>query len=139
MNINNIATPVSVSAEVKSIDVIPHSTARNNTSKNETGKNNKVQDLDTSLKKDSQNKSLSQKASISAQETREIVEELNEFMTDMQTNLGFDVRKELNNQVVVEIKDRKTDEMIKQIPAEEMLVIKEKMEELTGLLFDQSL
>ncbi len=75
---------------------------------------------------------------LSARELKKVAEEMNDIMDDFQTSLGFSIREELNNQVVVEIKNRETDELIKQIPAEELLAIKEKMEELTGLLFDQS-
>ncbi len=74
----------------------------------------------------------------SIEESIEIADVLNEMMSELQTNIGFSIREDLNHQVVVEIKDRKTDELIKQIPTEEMLKIKEKMEELTGLIFDQS-
>lgn len=66
----------------------------------------------------------------------EMAETLNEYMNDLQTNIGFYIREDLGHQVVVEIKNRETDELIKQIPTEEMLKIKEKMEELTGLIFD---
>ena len=68
-----------------------------------------------------------------------MVEEMNDIMDDLHTSLGFSVREDLQNrQVVVEIKDRDTNELIKQIPSEEMLTIKEKMLEFTGLLFDQN-
>ena len=76
--------------------------------------------------------------SLSAEDLKEVATEINEIMDDLQTSLGFSIREELNNQVVVEIKDRKTHELIKQIPAEELLTIKEKMEELTGLLLDHT-
>ncbi len=73
---------------------------------------------------------------LSLEELEVVTEELNEYMDDLQTNLGFSIHKKLNHQVVVEIKNRDTDELIKQIPSEELLGIKEKMEELTGILFD---
>ena len=78
-----------------------------------------------------------QKKTFSADETKQLVEEMNEVMNDLQTSLGFSIREGLDHQVVVEISDRKTKEVIKQIPTEEMLTIKEKMEEFSGLLFDQ--
>jgi len=71
------------------------------------------------------------------EEFKEIAIELNEYMDDLQTNLGFSIREEMENQIIVEIKDRKTGELIKQIPAEELLDIRKKMEEITGLLFDR--
>ncbi|MCK5683839.1 flagellar protein FlaG, partial [bacterium] len=63
--------------------------------------------------------------------------ELNELMDDLQTNLGFYIREDMDHQIVVEIKDKSTDELVRQIPSEEMLLIKDKMLELNGLIFDQ--
>ena len=71
--------------------------------------------------------------------TGELTEELNEYMDDLQTTLGFSIHEKLNHQVVVEIKNRETDETIKQIPAEELLDIKEKMLEFRGMLLDHSI
>lgn len=83
-------------------------------------------------------KSENQTKKPDAEKTKELVEELNEYMDDLQTQLGFSIREDLNHQVVVEIKNRETDTLIKQIPSEELLKIKKKMEELTGIIFDQS-
>ena len=77
-----------------------------------------------------------EKESPLAEEIKELADTLNEYMDDLQTNLGFFLHEELNHQVIVEIKNRKTDELIKQFPPEELVTIKEKMAELTGLLFD---
>ena len=78
------------------------------------------------------------KKSLSAKELKKVSEEMNEIMNDFKTSLGFSIREELNNLVVVEIRNRDTNELIKQIPSKELLAIKEKMEELTGLLLDHS-
>ena len=74
--------------------------------------------------------------SLSAEETKQITEDLNEYMSDLQTNLRFSMYEKLDHQVVVEIKNKATDELIKQIPSEEILELRVKMEELTGMLFD---
>ena len=89
---------------------------------------------------DQQSQTTEQKeeASPPAEEIKELAETLNEYMDDLQTDLGFFMHEKLNHQVIVEIKNRKTDELIKQIPSEELVTIKEKMAELTGLLFDKS-
>ena len=79
-----------------------------------------------------------QENNFSVQEAKQVAAEMNEIMDDLQTNLGFSIREDLDNLVIVEIKNRETNELIKQIPSEEMLAIKEKMEELTGLLLDHS-
>ncbi len=80
-----------------------------------------------------------QKNSFSAEEVKQLAAEMNEIMDDLQTRLGFSIREDLNNQVIVEITDRETDELIKQIPSEELLAFKEKMEEFSGLIFDQTI
>lgn len=74
----------------------------------------------------------------SVEQMKELREELNEQMDELQTNLEFSISEEHNDKVVVEIKNRETEELVKQIPPEEMLDIQEKMAELTGLLFDKS-
>ena len=79
-----------------------------------------------------------QKKVLSAQDAKELTLEMNELMDDLQTSLGFSIHEELHHQVVVKIKNRETNELIKQIPAEELLEIKQKMIEFTGLIFDQS-
>ena len=79
-----------------------------------------------------------QEESAPTEDIKELADSLNEYMDDLQTDLGFSMHEKLNHQVIVEIKNRKTNELVKQIPAEELVTIKEKMAELTGLLFDKS-
>jgi flagellar protein FlaG len=76
---------------------------------------------------------------LSSEETKQLTSELNEIMDDLQTNLGFSIRKGDDHQIIVEIKNQETNELIKQIPSEELLTLKEKMLELTGLILDQSI
>ena len=78
-----------------------------------------------------------QKKNFSVEETRQLAEELNEYMDDLKTTLGFSIRENHMHEVIVEIKNRETGELIKQIPSEELLAIKGKIEEFTGLIFDQ--
>lgn len=78
-----------------------------------------------------------QESNLSVKEAKQLAAEMNEIMDDLQTSLGFSIREDLNHLVVFEITDRNTNEVIKQFPTEEMLSIKEKMEEFSGLLFDQ--
>ena len=85
-----------------------------------------------------ENKINSADVSFSKQEINEMIEALNEYSEDLQTNFGFSVRELMHKQIVVEIKNKATDETIKQFPPEELLEIKEKMAELIGLMFDAS-
>jgi len=73
----------------------------------------------------------------SREELEKMASELNDYMDDLQTSLGFSVNKDDDNKVVFQIKNRDTNEVIRQIPAEEVQVIKDKMTELTGMLLDQ--
>ncbi len=79
-----------------------------------------------------------QEGSSHLEEVKETADALNEYMGDLQTNLGFFIHEDLDHQVIVEIKNKKTNELVKQIPSEEIVMIREKMAELTGLLFDGS-
>ena len=80
-----------------------------------------------------------QDQALSPEEIKEITEDLNDYMNDLQTNLRFSMYEKLEHQVVVQVKNRATDELIKQIPSEELLELRVKMEELSGLLFDQTI
>ncbi len=78
-----------------------------------------------------------QEDKFTVEEIEDLSKELNSYMDDLQTNLGFSIHEKIDDQVIVEITDRETGELIRQIPSEELLSIREKMAELTGLLFDQ--
>jgi len=125
MNIN------SVSAAPASVETIPSGLAISASDKIESPEKIKNQVFEAAKSKEEQ------KSRFSAEEAKQMAAQMNEIMDDLQTSLGFSIREDLNHQVVVEITDRKTKELIKQIPTEEMLAIKEKMEEFSGLLFDQ--
>ncbi len=123
MNINNVST-ATAPAEVIQVDTpMPVSEPE------------KIRDAQKVQK---QQATAPQENKLSVEQTKQLTEELNEIMDDLHTNLGFSIREDLNHLVVVEIKNRDTNELIKQIPSEELLTIKEKMEELTGLMLDQS-
>ena len=102
-----------------------------------TSYTNKTEDIKNSQSIQSQLAEDKQKEPLTIREIDTLSRELNSYMDDLKTNLGFSIHEEFNNQVVVEIKDRKTGELIRQFPSEELLAIREKMAELTGLLFDQ--
>ena len=134
MNINNIST-IPAPAEISGVDpnftTVKDTTGKDAVFRPEVIQGSKAVDTNTAAEvTDAERSNL--------EEAMEMAEVLNEYMDDLQTNIGFHIREDMNRQVVVEIKDKNTNELIKQIPTEEMLKIKEKMEELTGLIFDQS-
>jgi flagellar protein FlaG len=76
-----------------------------------------------------------EKKELAAQEVEAAVQEANTFMQNMQRNLSFSVDEELG-EPIISVKDIETDEVIRQIPSEELVVLRKKMDDLTGILFD---
>lgn len=72
---------------------------------------------------------------VNEREVTEVVNEVNDFLKNMNRNLSFSVDKESGDSIII-IKDSENDEVIRQIPSEELLVIRKKMDYLVGVLFD---
>ena len=66
------------------------------------------------------------------------IENLNEQLQSSQTNLGFSVDSETDI-VVVKVTNKETGELVRQIPAEAVVRLAGKMEDLKGLLLDENL
>ena len=73
-------------------------------------------------------------AKLTRKDVEEMVEALEAFANTVQTRLNFTI-DEGTEDVVVKIMDKETDEVIKQFPAEEILELREKMQDLSALLF----
>lgn len=73
-------------------------------------------------------------AKLTREDVEEMVEALEDFANTVQTRLNFAIDDDTED-VVVKIMDKETDEIIKQFPAEEILELREKMQDLSGLLF----
>ena len=115
MNINNINTDV---ATMESPPVEAPAPQAAPPSVDPVAKAEKLRTLQA--KEEQKAERANQGESLSAEETKQITEDLNEYMSDLQTNLRFSMYEKLNHQVVVEIKNKATDELIKQIPSEEI-------------------
>ena len=76
--------------------------------------------------------SKSRKEAVDLQVT---LEKLNEMVKDQQRDVAFSVDKRANTTVIKFFK-KKTGELIKQFPPEEILAMKAKLRESTGLLVD---
>lgn len=78
-----------------------------------------------------------QQVAVSAEEAAEAVREMQERLDSIgNTRLNFSVR-EKPDAVVVQITDKKSGDLVRQFPAEEALQIRQKLDELVGLLFDE--
>ena len=76
-------------------------------------------------------------APISVTETEEVVKSLESYMNALQTSIEFQVNKD-TDRVVVTITNRETNEVIRQIPPEELISLQERMKELTGIIFSET-
>lgn len=72
----------------------------------------------------------------SVEEVEKNTRELNKYMDELKTSLGFSIN-EKTKELMVNIINRETKEVIKQIPPEELVTIREKMAELAGILLNE--
>jgi len=89
-----------------------------------------------SLAKEAEN--MKEKAvSMSSEEAYAVAAFLEEYMSILQTSIGFSVNESVNR-IVITVTNKDTNEIIRQIPSEEMIELQQKMKELTGLIFSKS-
>ena len=75
---------------------------------------------------------------LSPDEVKEAIEEVQSKIDAIGKNLMFGLSQDAKTEsVIVQITERRTGELIRQFPAEDLLALKASLEELTGLLFDQ--
>jgi len=68
---------------------------------------------------------------VSLEDAKKLAEQGNKVFEDTQRNLQFKVDGE-TNQVVVSVVDRKSGEVLRQIPSEEVLALAKRLKELDG-------
>lgn len=64
-----------------------------------------------------------------------IVKDVEEYLSEMSIKLNFKIHKE-TGEVVVKVLNEKTGEVIRQLPPDDVLKLREKLEDLKGVLFD---
>lgn len=70
------------------------------------------------------------------QAVQESVEKLNKFISPYVTSLQFSVDEDLGR-VVVKVMDKETEEVIKQIPSEDVLALTKALSKVSGLFVEQ--
>lgn len=72
--------------------------------------------------------------------TEKVVEaavvEMNNYVEKFSTKVGFSIDPE-SKQLTIIVTDKETGKVIRQIPAKEIVDLKGKMEEITGIIFDE--
>ena len=74
-------------------------------------------------------------AKITTKEVKEVLESFKDLSKTIQTRLGFSVH-EKNNEIVVRVFDKESNELIRQFPSDEMLDLQDKMSDMAGFLFN---
>lgn len=73
---------------------------------------------------------------ISREEVNTAVDSLHGLISMLQTRISFSISEE-TDQIIIKVINRETDEVIRQIPPEELVSLQAKMEELTGIIFNK--
>lgn len=79
---------------------------------------------------------MGEQAELSVSEVLEVVQKANAALTGNQSNLKFLVDSD-NGKPIVQIVDRETEEVLKQIPSVEMLKIAKAIEKMQGVLMSR--
>lgn len=78
----------------------------------------------------------SEKKQVNEKEVKIALDHANKQAKLKQTSCEFSYNEKAKR-VSIKVKDKKTDEIIKEIPAEETLKLIEKMQELSGIILDE--
>ncbi|MEJ5300857.1 MAG: flagellar protein FlaG [Thermodesulforhabdaceae bacterium] len=72
----------------------------------------------------------------SIEETKKLAEEIQKYLSEMNVSLSFDVDDKTHD-IVVKVINRETGKLVRQIPPEELLKLRQKLEELVGVLLNK--
>jgi flagellar protein FlaG len=67
----------------------------------------------------------------------EVVSDLNNLVRDLQRELQFSVDED-SGSTVIKVVDRETDEVVRQIPSEELMNLRKRLEKAAGVFFEDS-
>lgn len=72
---------------------------------------------------------------VTADDISKTVDDMNSLLQEMKRNISFSVDEDLGDSLII-VKDSESDEVIRQIPSEELVVLRKKMDDVAGILFD---
>jgi len=134
LNITNPVTGYQAVNTEKPIDVAIQSTALSTKESTPSSTSTTSNDVDK-IEKATASENNEKNKELTAAEISETVEEMNSFLQDMKRNLSFSVDEDLGRNIIT-VKDTENDEVIRQIPSEELMVLRKKMDDVAGILFD---
>lgn len=136
MGIEELSSPL---ASFSSPSTISSTTSATFTRKN----NNITQETDKYVQQSAQDQmskymEKKEREKLSSEEAQQIVNGLNEFLKPKYTSLKFKLHEDLDR-YYVEVIDRDTKEVIREIPEKDLLDMYVKMTEFLGLFIDEKL
>lgn len=70
------------------------------------------------------------------EEVKDSVKDVNEIVKKVKEGLSFQIHED-TEELMVQVVDKNTDEVIKELPPEEMLDLKARIQEMVGILIDE--
>lgn len=89
----------------------------------------------SSMKRPDEEASNSGMDFVSRKDVQNVVEDVQQYLLQHSIRLSFEIHDKTGD-LVVRVLDKDTGEIIRQIPPQEMLKLREKLEELTGVLLN---
>ncbi len=78
------------------------------------------------------------KIEISIQDMSEMISRVNEVVRSIGTKIGFSYDT-INDKKVILVKDKETDEVIREIPSKEMLNLVKQLERVSGIIYNNKI
>jgi flagellar protein FlaG len=91
---------------------------------------------DSSVKSQTEGESRAKDQGGGSHKNRELAEQVQKFMEDLSIGVSFEVR-EKTGELIVQVRNRDTGDVIRQIPPEDLVKFHDKLAELRGVLFEE--
>ncbi|MCP3944878.1 MAG: flagellar protein FlaG [Desulfobacteraceae bacterium] len=72
---------------------------------------------------------------MTSQDVMDVLDSFQNMSKTIQTKLNFTVHEE-NNEIIVKVIDKESNQLIRQFPSDEMLNLQDKMRDMAGFLFN---
>lgn len=82
-------------------------------------------------------KKAEEQASKQAEPLEDMVSDLNELVRNLHRELQFSVDRE-SGDTVIKVVDKETDEVVRQIPSEELMDLRQRLQDAAGAIFEDS-
>lgn len=109
---------------------------KNYNNENKSKIENKESEIKTQPNNSLQQENKSSKKEELAEDVKESVEDINDIVEKVKEDLSFKIHDK-TERLMVQIVDRSTKEVIKELPPEEMLDLAARIHEMVGLLIDE--